>query len=450
MKNLFDLIVIGSGSAGRSAAAKCKKEGWNVAIIDSRPFGGTCALRGCDPKKILVGAAELMDWNQRMKGKGVDTEGGINWPELIAFKRTFTDNFSENLEKSLQEEGFAIFRGHAKFVGENKIQVGDKVLEAKYIMIATGSMPMPLVFQGTEHMIDSEAFLELEHLPKKIIFAGGGFIAFEFAHIAARAGAEVHIIEMQDRPLANFDQDLVNMLVKKSKDIGIHIHTKTSVNRIEKVEAGFVVHCLQEKKEFQIEGGMVVHGAGRVANMVGMDLETGNIEYTRKGITVNDYMQSVSNPSVYSAGDAAASAGLPLTPIASLGGKIAAMNILKGNHVKPDFQVMPTVVFTVPKIGSVGLTEAHAQEKGYLYEIVNIDMSDWYTYTRTNDSYAMAKVIVDKTSDQILGAHIMGSQADDLINYFATAIRFKLPATEIKHMLFAYPTVESDVSYLLP
>jgi len=123
MKDSFDLIVIGSGSAGRSAASKCKKAGWNVAIIDSRPFGGTCALRGCDPKKILVGAAELMDWNQRMKGKGVDTEGGINWPELIAFKKTFTDNFSESLEKSLEEEGFAIFRGHAKFAGENQIHI---------------------------------------------------------------------------------------------------------------------------------------------------------------------------------------------------------------------------------------------------------------------------------------------------------------------------------------
>ena len=450
MKNLFDLIVIGSGSAGRGAAAKCKKEGWNVGIIDARPFGGTCALRGCDPKKILVGAAELMDWNKRMKGKGVDTEGGINWPELIAFKRTFTNNFSENAEKSLKKNGIAIFHGHAKFVGENKIQVGDQILEAKYILIATGAMPMPLTFQGTEHMIDSEAFLELEQLPKKIIFAGGGFIAFEFAHIAARAGAEVHIIEMQERPLANFDQDLVNMLVKKSKDIGIHIHTKTSVNRIEKVEAGFVVHCLQEKKEFQIEGGMVIHGAGRVANIVGMELEAGNIEYTKKGVTVNDYMQSVSNPSVYSAGDAAASAGLPLTPIASLGGKIAAMNMIKGNYVKPDFKVMPTVVFTVPKIGSVGLTEAQAKEKGHLYEIVNVDMSDWYTYTRTNDSYAMGKVIVDKKSDLILGAHIMGSQADDLINHFATAIRFNLPAKEIKHMLYAYPSATSDVAYLLP
>ncbi len=450
MENLFDLIVIGAGTAGMGAAKKCKKEGWNVALIDSRPFGGTCALRGCDPKKILVGAAELMDWNQRMKGKGIDGSFAINWSDLIAFKKTFTERVSENYENSLSKAGIVLFHGHAKFVGQKQVLVEDHILEAKFILIATGAIPMPLSFRGTEYMIDSEAFLDLKELPKTIVFAGGGLIAFEFAHIAARAGSEVHIIEMQDMPLANFDQDLVNMLIAKSEEIGIRIHAGTSVDYVEKVEDYFVAHCLKQEKEVLIKGEIVVHGAGRVANMVGMDLEAGNIEYTRKGIVVNEYLQSVSNPFVYAAGDACASPGLPLTPLASMEGKISALNMLGANQIKPDYSLMPTAVFTVPSIGAVGLTEAQALAKGLDYQIVKVDMSDWYTYRRTNDSYAMAKVIVDRKTDLILGAHIMGGQASELINQFATAMGCKMPAEQMKHMLYAYPTSTSDIGYMLP
>ncbi len=450
MKNIFDLIVIGAGTAGMGAAMKCKRGGLDVAIVDSRPFGGTCVLRGCDPKKILVGAAELMDWNHRMKGKGFDGAGKINWSDLMAFKRTFVDHVSEDREKSLQEEGITTLHGHAKFIEENKIQVEDQIYEAKYIVIATGSMPMPLSFKGNEHIIDSEAFLELETLPKKIVFVGGGFIAFEFAHIAARTGAEVHIIETQDRPLANFDQDIVKMLLEKSKEIGIRVHTGTNVESVSKDKDGYIVNCLKNKKKVEFKGALVVNGAGRVANIEGLDLEAGKVEHIKKGILVNEYLQNITNFAVYATGDVVLSHGLPLTPIAVNEGKMAAANILKGNVVTPDYKVLPTVVFTVPKIGSVGLSEAQVIEKEYIYEIINVDMSDWYTYKRTNDSYAMAKIIIDKETDLILGAHIMGSYADELINHFALAMQYSISAKELKRMIYAYPSATSDIGYMLP
>lgn len=450
MRKSFDLIVIGSGIAGSGAAMKCRQEGWEVAVVDERPFGGTCQLRGCDPKKILVGAAELMDWNQRMAGKGVEMSGEINWPDLIAFKRSFTENASENNEKYLKDAGISVLHGHAEFIGEKQIRIGELSYEARNILIATGAVPMPLGFKGAEHMIDSEGFMELEKLPKKIIFAGGGFIAFEFAHIAARTGAEVHIIEMQDRPLANFDQEIVEMLVEKSKEIGIHIHTGTSVDSVEKSESGLVVHCMKQGAKEDLEGELVVHGAGRVANVANMGLEAGKVVFTSKGIVVNDFLQSVSNPAVYAAGDAAASPGPPLTPFASLEGELAATNMLKGNTAKTDYKVKPSVVFTVPKIGSVGLTEEQAIEKGYSCRTAKVDMSDWYTYTRTGDSFAMAKVIVDEKTDLILGAHIMGSYADELINLFAMAIQFDLPSKNLQDLMLAYPTAASDIGYMLP
>lgn len=450
MKKSFDLIVIGSGIAGSGAAMKCRQEGWDVAIVDERPFGGTCQLRGCDSKKILVGAAELIDWNLRMSGKGVETSGEINWTELIAFKRSFIENASEDNEKYLKEVGITVLHGHAEFTGEKQIRIGELSYDARYILIATGAVPMPLGFQGAEHMIDSEDFMELEELPKKIIFAGGGFIAFEFAHIAARTGAEVHIIEMQDRPLANFDSEIVEMLVKKSNEIGIRIHTGTSVDSVEKVGSGFVVHCMKQGAKEDLEGELVVHGAGRVANVANMGLGAGKVEFTKKGIVVNDYLQSASNPAVYAAGDAAASPGLPLTPFASLEGDLAAKNILEGNTAKTDYKVRPSVVFTVPKIGSVGLTEEQALEKGYSCQTMKVDMSDWYTYTRTGDSYGMAKIIVDEKTDFILGAHLMGSYADELVNLFTVAIQFDLPSKYLKQTIFAYPSAASDIGYLLP
>lgn len=449
MKNTFDLIVIGAGTAGMGAAMKCKKGGLDVAIVDSRPYGGTCALRGCDPKKVLVGAAELMDWNQRMKGKGFNG-GEIIWSELMAFKHTFTDHVPEEREKSLQDAGITTLHGHAKFIDQNKIQVEDQVYEAKYIIIATGSIPIPLAFKGNEHMIDSEAFLELEELPNKVVLVGGGFIAFEFAHILARTGAEVHIIEMQEKPLANFDQDIVKMLVEKSKAIGVQVHTGTNVESVSKNNDEFVVECLKNNEKIEIKCGLVVNGAGRIANIADLNLKAGNVKHIDKGILVNEYLQNISNFSVYATGDAVISHGLPLTPIAVNEGKMAAANILKGNVVTPDYKVLPMVVFTVPKIGSVGLSEAQAMEKEYIYEVINVDMSDWFTYKRTNDSYAMAKIIVDKETDLILGAHIMGSYADELINHFALAMQYSISATEIKRMIYAYPSATSDIGYMLP
>src|SRR5207249_3367532 len=151
--------------------------GWQVAIIDSRPFGGTCALRGCDPKKVLVGAAELIDWNQRMKGKGVRTaEARIDWPELMHFKRSFTEPVPKSREESFAKAGIAAFHGRARFVGPTSVRVGDDVLEARHVMVATGARPATLPIPGAEHLTLSDQFLELDKLPAKIVFVGGGYI----------------------------------------------------------------------------------------------------------------------------------------------------------------------------------------------------------------------------------------------------------------------------------
>lgn len=449
MEKQFDLIVIGTGSGGSTAAAKCNKAGWKVAVIDSRPFGGTCALRGCDPKKVLVGAADMIEGMERMKGKGIASSATINWPELMAFKRTFTEPVPDSRVKGLQKAGIKTFHGRASFISEDKIQVGEDILTGKHILIANGAKPASLPIEGSEHFTFSDEFLELDELPARLIFVGGGYISFEFAHIAARAGAEVHIIHRGKRPLENFEPELVDLLMEKSKEIGIQLHLNTEVKSIEKKGSSFVVTGTNSSESLQLEGDLVLHGAGRVPEIDDLQLEKGNVAREKRGVSVNEYLQSTSNPQVYAAGDAAATEGLPLTPIASMESHVVAANLLKGNHRTPNYKVMPTVVFTLPKLASVGISEEQARQKGYKTKINQIDTSDWYTYKRTNEKHAMAKVIIDEDSGRLLGAHLISQEADELINHFATAIQFNLTVQDLKQMIYAYPTAASDLGYML-
>ncbi|MGH6844608.1 MAG: FAD-dependent oxidoreductase, partial [Methylocella sp.] len=191
----YDLIVIGTGTAAQVTAASVRRASRSVAVIDHRPFGGTCALRGCDPKKMLVSGAEATDWARRMHGRGVVGELRINWKELIAFKRTFTDPVPKKREDSFAKQGIDAFHGVACVMSPDTVIVEGRALKGRNIVIATGARPVPLDFPGAEHAIASDAFMELEHLPKRIVMVGGGYIAAEFSHIAARAGANVTVLQ---------------------------------------------------------------------------------------------------------------------------------------------------------------------------------------------------------------------------------------------------------------
>ncbi|MFC3418676.1 dihydrolipoyl dehydrogenase family protein [Salinicoccus hispanicus] len=445
----FDLIVVGTGSAATTAAMKCRDAGWEVAVIDSRPYGGTCPLRGCDPKKVLVGAAEMIDDAERMRGKGLDPGASINWSELMAFKRTFTEPIPEGTTKKLHEAGIHMFHGRASFVDEETIQVKDDQLTGKHILIASGAKPVELPIEGLEHLTYSDEFLELDELPSKVIFVGGGYISFEFAHIAARAGAEVHIIQRGERPLKNFEPELVDLLVKSSEENGIQVHLNTEVKSIEKAGSSLTIEGVKNDDSFKLEGDLVVHGAGRAPEIDDLNLEKGNVDWEKKGISVNEHLQSTSNPRIYAAGDAAATKGLPLTPIASMESQVVASNLLNENKQTPDYTVMPSVVFTLPKLSAVGLSEEAARDQGYNIRVNKIDTSEWYTYKRTNEKYAMVKIIIDEDKDQVLGAHLLSREADELINHFATAIQFKLKTEDLKQMIYAYPTASSDLGSML-
>jgi glutathione reductase (NADPH) len=421
-----------------------------VAIVDSRPFGGTCALRGCDPKKVLVGVAEVIDWNRRMKGKGIRADQAwIEWPELMRFKRSFTGPVPKHREEGFSRAGIAAFHGRARFVGPTSVQVGDETVEGRYVVVAAGAKPARLNLPGEEYLITSDQFLELDTLPRRIVFVGGGYISFEFAHVAARVGAEVTILHRGPRPLPRFDADLVNLLVQRTRKLGARVELQTEVQGIERASSGFTVHASSPGQKQVFQADIVVHGAGRVPDIDDMELAAAGVEWDARGVKVNEYLQSVSNPAVYAAGDAAASGGAPLTPVAGYEGGIVAENLLKGNRSKPSYAGVASVVFTVPPLASVGLQEEIARQRRLRFRVHHENTAGWYSSRRMAEECSGFKVLIEEGTDRVLGAHLLGPHVEEVINLFALAIRAGLRATDLKEALFAYPTHGSDVRYML-
>ena len=445
----YDLIVLGTGDAGSTVALAAAKEGWKVAIIEKKAIGGTCALWGCVPKKVLISGEELANFSQRMAAAGLSSQTTPDWSEIMAFKRRLTGSFSQGSRSNLQKNGIDIYEGAASFVGEAAIRVGEVSLQSTYIHIATGACPRPLGIPGEEFMTTSAEFLYLEELPQRLVFIGGGYISFEFAHLAARYGREVTIVHRGAEVLKKFDPDLVALLVGASELLGITVATNRTPLRIEKKKDGLLVIVKAGGVEKEYHADMVIHGAGRVPNIADLNLEAAGVEASQDGVVVNEYLQSISNPRIYAAGDAAAG-GLPLTPVAMVEGQVAADNLIYGlKRRRADYRVVPSVVFTLPKLASVGLQETEANRQGLQYDVKFRETADWLHNLRINEPFAGFKIILDRTTGRILGAHLLDSHADDLINLFALAMQHNLTAADIKQVLYAYPTASSSVQYMV-
>lgn len=445
----YDLVVLGTGTAASVAAYRCRAAGWSVAVIDHLPFGGTCALRGCDPKKVLVGVAETVDQMRRLRGKGVAAgEVTVDWHALMAFKRTFTDPVPGNMEDGFAEKGIDAYHGLARFRDQHSVQVGDEILDARFVLIATGAIPAPLGIDGEEHVVSSTGFLDLEQLPARVVFIGGGYIAAEFSHVAARAGARVTVLQRGARMLKAFDANLVEWLMQKSRSVGIDVCLETRVERIERRDGECIVHAVTAGRPQSFEADLVVHAAGRVPDLAALDLPVAGIQSEKGRLQLNDFLQSVSNPAVYAAGDAA-SKGPPLTPVASHDGRVVAANMLNGNERRPDYSGVPSVCFTIPPLAAVGMTEEMALEQGRRFRVNCNNASHWYTARRVAESTYGFKVLIEEASDRLLGTHLVGPAADEVINVFALAIRQGIRAKELRDSIFAYPSGASDIGHML-
>jgi glutathione reductase (NADPH) len=450
VSDIYDLIVIGAGMAGLAAASKCASAGWRVAIVDELPYGGTCALRGCDPKKILRRGAEIIDSARLMRAKGVDDQGlSIVWADLMRHKRGFTDPVPDRMEAGLLRNGVETLHKTATFETGSRLVIDGRPYESSHFLVATGAHPRPLGFPGAEHLIDSTAFLDLEQMPGRVLFVGGGFVSFEFAHIAARAGVSPVIVDRNVRPLERFDPDLVDLLVARGAEVGIDVRAETTVSSVERAGSGYRVTLDAAGSEAVIETDLVVHGAGRVPQLSNLDLDAADVAYGPKGVTVAGHLQSITNPGVYAAGDCADTPGMPVTPVAVVEGKVAASNMLKDATSSPDYTGVPIAVFTVPELVRVGLLEEEARSSGVDVEVRYSDTASWYSNYRVGEHTAAAKILVDRATDLIVGAHLLGPGYGELINFLALAMKLRLTTRQLESVTTTYPSVASDLRSML-
>jgi glutathione reductase (NADPH) len=441
----FDVIVIGTGVAGQTAAEELATAGKRVAVVERREVGGTCALRGCEPKKVLFTAAEVVERAVAQAGHGPVGSLYNDWTDLIAFKRTFTDPAPGNIEEAIRSSGAEILRGTAAFVDPETLSVAGTSYTARDFVIATGSRPMPLGMAGEELVSTSEDFLAAETLGDRVVFLGGGYISFELAHIAASAGAQVTILQRGPQVLAGFDPELADMLARGYREDGIDVRVNAPVGSVERDGRGLSVVLGDGSR---IACDLVVHGAGRVPDLADLNLDAGSVRHGRRGVEVDAHLRSVSNPHVWAAGDAAAS-GLPLTPVGIAQARVVVRNLTGDGDAIFEPKMTPSAVFSHPPLASIGLRLDEAREQGLDVKGDLIDTTSWASSRRVGARVSGARVIVENGTGRIVGAHLLGHHADEVINVFAAAMMGNLTARDLKSMLWAYPTSGSEIVYLV-
>jgi glutathione reductase (NADPH) len=448
----YDVVIVGSGTAGQTAAFDLNEKGVKVAVVETsvRP-GGTCALAGCQPKKWFYEAAETIARSRHLAGKGIEAAPEGNWSQVLEQKRGFTARIPEGTIENLQKGGIDFVAGTASFSDDQTLTVNGKKIQAKFFVLATGAKSMQLPVKGIEHVITSDEFLELNQLPPSMVFIGGGFISFEFAHFAARLGANNQrsvILEVSDRPLGPFDAEMVELLVAASRDEGIEVKTGVDIEVIEKHAGAYSVRTAQGES---FKADMVIHGAGRAPDLDALDLNSAGVEYDKRGILVDQSLRT-SNPRIFAVGDCAAT--IQLARVADQEAHVAAVNILaeldKGRKATMDYRAVPAILFTYPQLAMVGHTEDALKRDGKTYDKSFAKNLSWPTYRRVGLKHAAYKILVD-TKNQILGAHILSDQASGMINTIKQAMLNATPVDELyqQTIVSPYPTRESDLSYML-
>jgi glutathione reductase (NADPH) len=445
----YDVVIIGGGSAGIGATGPVRRAGLSVAMIEARDLGGTCPNRGCTPKKVLVAAGQALHDIQRASVHQIAVgQPKLDWAALIAREKDMIKDIPENLAHAMARRKVEVIKGYGSFAGPDTVRVGDRTLHAGHIVIAGGSKPRPLSIPGAQHMVTSDDMLSESRRPGSVIFIGGGVISLEFGHVYARAGSSVTILEALPQLLPAMDTDAVARLQAESERIGLQIRTGVRIERIEASGRRFRVVFTHDGIEKATEADWVVNGAGRIADVEGLGLAAGQIDHDNGRIATDSYLRSTSNPRVYICGDAVPTSP-QLSPIATYEGDLVGRNIVDGPKHSPEYAGIATAVYTVPALAAVGLTEAAVKAKGLQAEVHVNDMYDWFSARTYAETVAWSKIIVDRGSDRILGAHFVGHAGHELVNIFGLATKFGVSASALREHVYTYPTFASDIKHML-
>ena len=436
----YDFFVIGAGSAGVRASRIAAQLGARVAVAEDRFYGGTCVNVGCVPKKLFVYASHFADEFKDAAGFGWSVaESRFDWPALIANKNAEIERLNGIYARILRNAGVEIIDDRATVVDAQKVEVAGRTITAKHILVATGGKPFLPGFPGREHASISDDMFYLDRFPERVVVVGGGYIAVEFAGIFNGLGAEVTQLYRGSHFLRGFDDDVRHFLCDEMRKNDVDIRFNAKVARIEKRENEL---CAELEDGTEIPADLILYATGRVANTENLGLEEAGVELARNGAVVVDDEFRSSVPSIFAIGDVIDR--VQLTPVALAEGMWLARHLFGDSPPPFDYADIPSAVFSQPALSSVGLTEAQAHER---FGELDVYIAEFRALKHTlsgSDERSFMKLIVDKASDRVVGAHMSGPEAGEIIQGLAIAIKMGATKAAFDATIGIHPTAAEE------
>ena len=438
----YDLFVIGGGSGGVRSARLTAAAGHKVGIAEEFRYGGTCVIRGCVPKKLMVYASSFSEAFEDAAGFGWTVgERSFDWSRLIAAKDQEITRLEGLYARNVGAAGADVFHCRAEVVGPHEVRLldDDRVVSAKHILIATGGKPFVPDIPGAEHVITSNEVFDLPDLPKRVLVVGGGYIACEFACIFNGLGSEVTQLYRRDLILRGFDADLRAHVGAEMRAKGIDIRYGCDVAEIQKRDAGLTAFLVSGE---EVEVDCVFYATGRVPNSTGLGLEAAGVELKPNGaIAVDDYSQT-KTPSIYAVGDVTDRAAL--TPVAIREGMAFVDTVFHGKPTKPDHIDIPTAVFTQPEIGTVGLTETEAEQLGEI-DVYSSTFRPMIATLSGREEKMLMKLVVTRADQRVRGVHIVGHGAGEMIQLAGVAVKMGATKADFDRTVAVHPTAAEEL-----
>ncbi|MDD1001522.1 glutathione-disulfide reductase [Pseudomonas sp. TNT2022 ID642] len=438
----FDLYVIGAGSGGVRAARFAAGFGAKVAVAESRYLGGTCVNVGCVPKKLLVYGAHFAEDFEQASGFGWSLgEANFDWATLIANKDREINRLNGIYRNLLVNSGVTLHEAHAKIVGPHEVEVNGERFTAKNILIATGGWPQIPEIPGREHAIGSNEAFFLKELPKRVLVVGGGYIAVEFAGIFHGLGANTTLLYRGDLFLRGFDGSVRKHLQEELTKRGLDLQFNADIARIDRQADGSLKATLKDGRE--LEADCIFYATGRRPMLDNLGLENTDVQLTDKGFIKVDEQYQTSEPSILALGDVIGR--VQLTPVALAEGMAVARRLFKPEQYRPvDYKMIPTAVFSLPNIGTVGLTEEEAREAGHDVVIFESRFRPMKLTLTECQEKTLMKLVVDGKTDKVLGCHMVGPDAGEIVQGLAIALKAGATKRDFDDTIGVHPTAAEE------
>lgn len=442
MTRHFDYLAIGAGSGGIASANRAAIRGAKAAVIEAKAVGGTCVNVGCVPKKVMWNGAHIAEALKYCAAYGFDISSShFNWQTLVKNREAYIERIHGSYQRGFAGNNVTYIEGFARFIDKNTVEVNGEHITADHITIATGGRPVKPAIPGAEYGIDSDGFFALTEQPKKAVVAGAGYIAVEIAGVLHALGTDTHLLIRGDKPLRSFDHDITTALLERIKQDGPQLHTKTEISHVEKTANGqLTVHCRSGEVITGVD--CLIWAIGREPATDQLNLAAAGIAADKEGFIRTDAYQNTNVTGIYAVGDITGEA--QLTPVAVKAGRLLAERLFNKAmpDAKMDYNLIPTIVFSHPPIGTIGLTEQEARKK-YGDDNVKVYRSSFaamYNAVTPHRALSTFKLVCTGADEKVVGLHGIGESMDEILQGFAVAIKMGATKADFDATVALHPT----------